>query len=113
MSVFIYTTLFIFILFCNVFFNLKHKKCRHYSFRNSKWRQKGSFLTLVPHMGRVEYRIGEKMVGFYKNSKLFGKIENGVIYLLDSLGQLKKLGANIVLKESVFILRAQIAYNAV
>ena len=47
MSVFIYTTLFIFILFCNVFFNLKHKKCRHYSFRNSKWRQKGSFLTLV------------------------------------------------------------------
>ena len=47
MSVFIYTTLFIFRLFCNVFFNLKHKKCRHYSFRNSKWRQNGSFLTLV------------------------------------------------------------------
>lgn len=46
MSVFIYTTLFIFILFCNVFFNLKHKKYRHYSFRNSKWRQKSSFLTL-------------------------------------------------------------------
>ena len=67
----------------------------------------------LSHMGRVEYRIGEKMVGFYKNSKLFGKIENGVIYLLDSLGQLKKLGTNIVLKESVFILRAQIAYNAV
>ena len=64
-------------------------------------------------MGRVEYRIGEKMLGFYKNSKLFGKIENGVIYLLDSLGQLKKLGTNIVLKDSVFILRAQIAYNAV
>ena len=67
----------------------------------------------LSHMGRVEYRIGEKKVGFYKNSKLFGKIENGVIYLLDSLGQLKKLGSNIVLKESVFILRAQIAYNAV
>jgi hypothetical protein len=67
----------------------------------------------LSHMGRVEYRIGEKMVGFYKNSKLFGKIENGVIYLLDSLGQLKKLGTNIVLKDSVFILRAQIAYNAV
>ena len=67
----------------------------------------------LSHMGRVEYRIGEKMVGFYKNSKLFGKIENGVIYLLNSLGQLKRLGTNIVLKESVFILRAQIAYNAV
>ena len=48
----------------------------------------------LSHMGRVEYRISEKMVGFYKNSKLFGKIENGVIYLLDSLGQLKKLGTN-------------------
>ena len=67
----------------------------------------------LSNMGRVEYRIGEKMVGFYKNSKLFGKIENGVIYLLNSLGQLKKLGTNIVLKESLFILRAQIAYNAV
>ena len=67
----------------------------------------------LSHMGRVEYRIGEKMVGFYKNSKLFGKIENGVIYLLNSLGQLKKLGTNVVLKESIFILRAQIAYNAV
>ena len=65
----------------------------------------------LSHMGRVEYRIGEKKVGFYKNSKLFGKIENGVIYLLNSLGQLKKL--NVVLKESIFILRAQIAYNAV
>ena len=67
----------------------------------------------LSHMGRVEYRIGEKMVGFYKNSKLFGKIENGVIYLLNSLGQIKKLGTNVVLKESIFILRAQIAYNAV
>jgi len=64
-------------------------------------------------MGRVEYRIGKKMVGFYKNSKLFGKIENGTIYLLNSLGQLKKLGTNVVLKESLFILRAQIAYDAV
>ena len=67
----------------------------------------------LSNMGRVEYRIGKKMVGFYKNSKLFGKIENGVIYLLNSLGQLKKLGTNVVLKESIFILRAQIAYNAV
>ena len=68
----------------------------------------------LSHMGRVEYRIGEKMVGFYKNSKLFGKIENGVIYLLNSLGQLKKLSTNnIALKERAFILRAQIAYNAV
>ena len=31
----------------------------------------------LSHMGRVEYRIGKKMVGFYKNSKFFGKIENG------------------------------------
>ena len=66
----------------------------------------------LSHMGRVEYRIGKKMVGFYKNSKLFGKIENGIIYLLNSLGQLKKFSTNVLLNESMFILQAQIAYNA-
>lgn len=67
----------------------------------------------LSHMGRVEYRIGEKMVGFYKNNKLFGKIENGIIYLLNSLGQLKKFSNSMTLKENIFILQAQIAYNAV
>lgn len=64
-------------------------------------------------IGQVEYRIGAQMVGFYKNNVLFGKIENGVIYLINTLGQLKKLGAKFSLKESVFIRQAKIAYNAV
>jgi len=42
-------------------------------------------------IGQVEYRIGSQVVEFYKNNVLFGKIENGVIYLLNALGRLKKL----------------------
>ena len=62
-------------------------------------------------IGKVEYRIGVQMVGFYKNNVLFGKIENGVIYLLNPIGQLKKFSAKPSLKESVFIQQAKTAYN--
>jgi hypothetical protein len=64
-------------------------------------------------IGQVEYRIGSQVVEFYKNNVLFGKIENGVIYLLNALGQLKKLDVKKFLKENVFIQQAKIAYNAV
>ena len=64
-------------------------------------------------IGQVEYRIGSQMVEFYKNNVLFGKIENGVIYLLNALGQLKKLDVKKFLKENVFIQQAKISYNAV
>ena len=53
------------------------------------------------------------MVGFYKNNILFGKIENGIVYLINTLGKLKKLNAKFFLDESLFMQKAKTAYNAV
>ena len=65
------------------------------------------------YIGQVEYRISMSMVGFYKNNILFGKIENGVVYLINTLGKLKKLNAKFFLDESLFMQQAKAAYNAV
>ncbi len=32
-------------------------------------------LGLAARLGKVEYRVGENLVGFYKNQVMFGKIE--------------------------------------
>ena len=70
-------------------------------------------IRVLSSIGQVEYRIGTQVVEFYKNNVLFGKIENGIVYLLNVLGQLKKLDVKLSLKENVFIQQAKIAYNAV
>jgi|TARA_B110000261_G_C13021141_1_gene332163 hypothetical protein len=70
-------------------------------------------IRVLSSIGQVEYRIGTQMVEFYKNNVLFGKIENGIVYLLNALGQLKQLDVKLSLKENVFIQQAKIAYNAV
>ena len=70
-------------------------------------------IRVLSSIGQVEYRIGTQVVEFYKNNVLFGKIENGIVYLLNALGQLKKLDVKLSLKENVFIQQAKIAYNAV
>lgn len=83
------------------------------SLQNNNHFTVNKIIRTLSSVGKVEYRIGAQTVGFYKNNVLFGKIEGGVIYLINSLGRLKKLGAKLVLKESVFMQQAKTAYNAV
>ena len=41
-------------------------------------------LGLLATLGKIQYKIGDDLIGFYKNQVMFGKIEDDVIYLLNS-----------------------------
>ena len=41
-------------------------------------------LRLSASLGKIEYKIGDNMIGFYKNQAMFGKLEDDVLYLLNS-----------------------------
>lgn len=48
-------------------------------------------LGLAATLGKVEYRIGENIVGLYKNQIMFGKIEHDIVYLLNSQNKFDKI----------------------
>ena len=70
-------------------------------------------LGLSASLGKVEYRIGKNLIGFYKNQVMFGKIENDIIYLLNSQNQFNKIDKELLEQEDLFTKQAQKAYNAI
>ena len=41
-------------------------------------------------------KLHDSFVGLYKNERMFGKIEDGQIYLLDKLNQFRKIDIEIL-----------------
>ncbi len=68
-------------------------------------------LGLATRLGKIEYRIGESLVGLYKNQVLFGKIEHNMIYLLNSHNEFDKIDIELLEQEDLFTKQAQKAYS--
>ena len=68
-------------------------------------------LGLVATLGKVEYRIGENIVGLYKNQIMFGKIEHDIVYLLNSQNKFDKIDIALFEQEDLFTKQAQKAYS--
>ena len=68
-------------------------------------------LGLATTLGKIEYRIGENLVGLYKNQVMFGKIEDDRIYLLNSQNKFDKIDIELLDQEDLFIKQAQKAYS--
>ncbi|WP_322777344.1 hypothetical protein, partial [Candidatus Megaera venefica] len=69
-------------------------------------------LGLAISLGKVEYRVGENLVGFYKNQVMFGKIEQDMVYFLNSRNKFDKVDLEFD-QEDLFIKQAQKAYNLI
>ena len=70
-------------------------------------------LGLATSLGKVEYRVGENLVGLYKNQVMFGKIEHVAVYLLNSRNKFKKIDMELFEHEDVFTKQAQKAYSLI
>ena len=70
-------------------------------------------LGLAISLGKVEYRVGENLVGFYKNQVMFGKIEQDMVYFLNSRNKFDKVELELLDQEDLFIKQAQKAYNLI
>ncbi len=68
-------------------------------------------LGLAATLGKVEYRIGENIVGLYKNQIMFGKIEHDIVYLLNSQNKFDKIDIALFEQEDLFTKQAQKAYS--
>jgi len=70
-------------------------------------------LGLAASLGKVEYRVGENLVGFYKNQVMFGKIEHDKVYLLNSRNKFNKIDMELLEHEDFFTKQAQKAYSLI
>ena len=68
-------------------------------------------LGLAATLGKVEYRIGENIVGLYKNQIMFGKIEHDMVYLLNPQNKFDKIDIELLEQEDLFTKQAQKAYS--
>ena len=62
-------------------------------------------LGLATSLGKVEYRVGENLVGLYKNQVMFGKIEHDKVYLLNSRNKFNKIDMELL--EQVSFLKVE------
>ena len=70
-------------------------------------------LGLAKSLGKVEYRVGENLVGLYKNQVMFGKIEHDKVYLLNSRNKFNKIDMELLEHEDFFTKQAQKAYSLI
>ena len=70
-------------------------------------------LGLAASLGKVEYRVGEDLVGFYKNQVMFGKIEHDTVYFLNSRNKFDKINIELLEHEDLFTKQAQKAYSLI
>lgn len=70
-------------------------------------------LGLATSLGKVEYRVGENLVGLYKNQVMFGKIEHDKVYLLNSRNKFNKIDMELLEQEDLFTKQAQKAYSLI
>ena len=70
-------------------------------------------LGLAATLGKVDYRIGENIVGLYKNQIMFGKIEHDKVYLLNSRNKFNKIDMELLEHEDFFTKQAQKAYSLI
>jgi hypothetical protein len=70
-------------------------------------------LGLSASLGKVEYRVGENLVGLYKNQVMFGKIEHDKVYLLNSRNKFNKIDMELLEHENFFTKQAQKAYSLI
>ncbi len=70
-------------------------------------------LGLATSLGKVEYRVGENLVGLYKNQVMFGKIEHDKVYLLNSRNKFNKIDMELLEHEDFFTKQAQKAYSLI
>ena len=70
-------------------------------------------LGLAISLGKVEYKVGENSVGFYKNQVMFGKIEHDKVYLLNSRNKFNKIDMELLEHEDFFTKQAQKAYSLI
>jgi hypothetical protein len=70
-------------------------------------------LGLAASLGKVEYRVGENLVGLYKNQVMFGKIEHDKVYLLNSRNKFNKIDMELLEHEHLFTKQAQKAYSLI
>ena len=64
-------------------------------------------LGLAASLGKVEYRVGENLVGLYKNQVMFGKIEHDTVYFLNSRNKFDKIDLELLEQEDLFTKQAQ------
>ena len=70
-------------------------------------------LGLATSRGKVEYRVGENLVGLYKNQVMFGKIEHDKVYFLNSRNKFDKIDLELHKQEDLFTKQAQEAYSLI
>ena len=70
-------------------------------------------LGLSTSLGKVEYRVGENLVGLYKNQVMFGKIEHDTVYFLNSRNKFDKIDLELLEQEDLFTKQAQKAYSLI
>ena len=70
-------------------------------------------LGLAISLGKVEYKVGENLVGLYKNQVMFGKIEHDMVYFLNSRNKFDKIDLELLDQEDLFTKQAQKAYSLV
>jgi hypothetical protein len=70
-------------------------------------------LGLAASLGQVEYRVGESLVGLYKNQVMFGKIEHDTVYFLNSRNKFDKIDLELLEQEDLFTKKAQKAYSLI
>ena len=70
-------------------------------------------LGLAARLGKVEYRVGENLVGLYKNQVMFGKIEHDAVYLLNSRNKFNKIDIELLEHKDLFTKQAQKAYSLI
>ena len=70
-------------------------------------------LGLTTSLGKVEYRVGENLVGLYKNQVMFGKIEHDKVYFLNSRDKFDKIDLELLEQEDLFTKQAQEAYSLI
>lgn len=70
-------------------------------------------LGLLARLGKIEYRVGENIVGFYKNRVMFGKIEEDTIYLLNSCNGFDRIDVELLEEGDAFTKKAQEAYSLI
>ena len=70
-------------------------------------------LGLSTSLGKVEYRVGENLVGLYKNQVMFGKIEHDKVYFLNSRNKFDKIDLELLEQEDLFTKQAQEAYSLI
>ena len=68
---------------------------------------------MAASLGKVEYRLGENLVGLYKNQVMFGKIEHDTVYFLNSRNKFDKIDLELLEQEDLFTKQAQEAYSLI